>query len=124
MRIIDKVHKKIKELVHHKWFDEIMWLSIIMFMGLGMFSLGILYERKKYDNNNPITIEYDQEAIDLWEEYQNIKSANQEFFASKNGSVVYPVGCTKGNKIKEENKVFFENVQQAIVQGYREVEGC
>lgn len=95
-----------------------------MFVGLGMFSLGIIYERQSYKDNNLVEIQYDTAAITLWEEYQAIKSEHQEFFASKNGSVVYPIGCSKGNRIKEENKIFFENISQALAQGYRETSGC
>ena len=117
MRIIDKADKKIKEILSHRWFDEIMWICIIMFIGLGSFSLGILYEQKAYDKQNPITIKYSKEAIDLWENYQNIKLHNQEYFASKNGSIVYPVGCSKGDRILEENKIFFQDLEQALEQG-------
>jgi len=124
MRIIDKAHKKIKEIIDHNLFDEVMWIFIIMFVGLGAFSLGIIYERKNYLEQNPVTVTYSEEAIILFNEYQSIKLENQDYFASKNGSVVYPVGCSKGDRIKEENKVFFQNLEQAIEQGYREVEGC
>jgi hypothetical protein len=124
MRIINKVNKKIKDLVHHKWFDEVLWVTLIMFVGLGMFSFGVVYQRHAYLERNPLLIEYSDEAIALWETYQNIKTENQEFFGSKNGSIVYPVGCTKGNRIKEENIVFFGSLDDATERGYKKVEGC
>jgi len=124
MRIIDKMHKKIKQLLTASWIDELMWFFIIIFVGLGAFSLGAFYERRAQLIANPVTISYDESAVALWQEYQSIKNDNLTFFASKNGSVVYPVGCKKGDRIKEENKVFFQTVDQAVDNGYREVEGC
>ena len=124
MGIIDKARKKIKIITEHHLFDEVMWVTIIMFALLGSFSLGMIYERKAYSKHNPIAVKYSEEAISLWSEYQLIKSQNQGFFASKNGSVVYPVGCSKGNRIKDENKIYFGNLEQALSQGYREAKGC
>lgn len=94
------------------------------FVMIGSFSLGMLYEQRSYRVNHPITVEYSQEAIDLWDTCQNIKDQGTEYFGSKKGSIVYPIGCKKGNRINEENKIFFVDIEQAIDLGYREVEGC
>lgn len=124
MRIIEKLQQKIKSLVEHPYYDEVMWLFIIMFVGIGSFFGGMLYERNQYLERHPIEVTYSQEALDLWNEYQEIKTQDLEYFASKNGTVVYPVGCSKGDRIKEENKVFFSGLGQALAEGYREVTGC
>jgi len=124
MRIIDKASQKIKTFVRYRFFDDVIWICIIMFMGIGAFFLGILYERGQYRAEHPVEVTYSEDALELWETYQTIKYENQEYFASKNGSVVYPVGCTKGARILEENKVFFQNIDQALAQGYREASGC
>lgn len=124
MRILDKINKKIKGIFNHQKIDDFMWFSIIMFVGLSSFFAGIFYQQNIYREKNPITIEYSQESVELWNNYQNLKNANTEYFASKNGSVVYPVGCTKGDRIKDENKIFFTGINQALELGYREVEGC
>ena len=124
MNIVERTTEKIKELLSHTGIDEIMWMVIIIFLTLSSFSLGMLYERRSFLDNNPVHVEYNQEALELWNTYENIKDANTNYFASQNGSIVYPIGCSKGNRIKEENKIFFINVDQALELGYREVEGC
>ncbi|MFT6361396.1 MAG: hypothetical protein ACJAV6_000373 [Candidatus Paceibacteria bacterium] len=124
MRIIDKIHKKIKEIIKHNLFDEVMWFFIIMFVALGSFSLGMIHERKSYLEQHPITVTYSDEAVALFDEYQSIKHENQNYFASKSGSIVYPLGCSKGERVKEENRVFFQDLGQALGRGYREAEGC
>ena len=124
MRIIDKVHKKIKNFANHKWFDEILLFTVIMFIGLGTFSLGILYERQQYNKQNPIEIRYSTQAVELWEQYQNSSNQNNNFFASKNGSVVYPINCSAGNRILEENKIYFTTIDQALEEGYRKSTSC
>jgi len=124
MRIIDKLNKKIKEVLATSWIDEVMWVAIIMFVGLGSFSLGMIHERKQYLEQNPVEVSYSTEALLLWEAYQNINQQDQNFFASKSGSIVYPAGCTKGDRVKEENRVFFTSAEQAVNEGYRLVEGC
>jgi hypothetical protein len=124
MNIVERTTEKIKELLSYTGIDEIMWMVIIIFITLSSFSLGMLYERRSFLDDNPVHFEYNQEALELWNTYENIKDANTNYFASQNGSIVYPVGCSKGNRIKEENKIFFINVDQALELGYREVEGC
>jgi len=124
MNIVERTTEKIKELLSHTGIDEIMWTVIIMFITTSSFSLGMLYERRSFLDASPIEIEYNQDAMELWNAYENIKDANTNYFASQNGSIVYPVGCSKGNRIKAENKIFFINVEQALELGYREVEGC
>ena len=101
-----------------------MWVTIIMFVGLGAFSLGMIYQQKRALQEHPLAITYSSDAVALWEEYQSLKRENQDYFASKNGSVVYPVGCSRGNTIKEENKVFFDDIQSALNLGYKEASGC
>lgn len=124
MQSINKELEKIKRLAQHPWFDTLMWFVIVFFVGVLCFSLGMMYERSLLKNRFPVEISYSQEAVRLWNEYQETKSTYQTYFASRNGSVVYPVGCARGNTIKEENKVFFTNLQQALNQGYREAAGC
>ncbi|MCI5051158.1 MAG: hypothetical protein MRY57_02525 [Candidatus Pacebacteria bacterium] len=124
MRIIDKVQQKIKEFMDYAHFDDIMWFSIIFFVALGSFALGRIAERSYIRENTPIKIEYTDETVELWNEYQLLKETNTKYFASKSGEVVYPLNCSKGERIKEENRIFFVNLQQALDLGYREVEGC
>lgn len=124
MRIIDKVHKKIKSISALSWIDELMWIAIIMFVALGSFSLGMIHERTQYLQEHPIEVKYSSEALQLWEQYQNINQQDQNFFASKNGSIVYPVDCSAGDRVKEENRVYFSSLEQGLNEGYRESDSC
>ncbi len=124
MRIIDTAQQKIKGIVGHPFYEMVLWSLIVFFVGMGAFALGMKYEQQRQKERYPVEMKYNPAAVELWENYQEIKQENQFYFASKNGSVVYPVGCTKGDRIKEENKIFFQDINDAFELGYREVEGC
>ena len=124
MRIVEQTKQKIKHLETVSWIDNAMWVAIVFFIALGSFSLGILHEREYFRNQNPITVEYNQAAVDLWNQYELAQNANTEFYASKNGSIVYPIDCSRGERIKEENRIYFTDIEQALELGYREVDGC
>ena len=124
MTIIDKAYKKIKTLFAYSYIDEIIWVAIIMFISLGSFSFGVIYERNQYLERNPITIEYSNEAVELWNEYQNNKFESQNFFASKSGSIIYPIDCPAGKRVKEENRIYFSSLEQGLAEGYRETNSC
>lgn len=124
MQIIDKLQEKIKNILGHHLFDLSLWVILAVFMVIGSFSLGIIYQQKREAQKYPVEIGYSQHAIDLWNTYQSEKNKYQKYFASQSGTIVYPVGCSKGNRIKEENKIYFDTVDEAIIEGYKEVEGC
>ena len=46
------------------------------------------------------------------------------FVASINGTKYYPKECTASNRIKEENKVYFNTEKEAISQGYERTSQC
>lgn len=46
------------------------------------------------------------------------------FTASKNGSKYYPAGCAGADRIQEENRVYFDTEQQAMVAGYGLASTC
>ena len=124
MATIEKKFKKIKHFSESEWGRILMWIIILFCFGLSSFFLGGMYERSQIRDEYTTEMTYSEEAIDLWNKYQVTKFSNTRFFASKNGSVVYPVGCSLGNRIKEENKVFFETLLQAQDAGYKPAEGC
>lgn len=124
MRILDQLQQKIKDTESKKWFDSLMWFFIMFFICISAFSLGMMYERSLIRDQNPITVEYNETALQLWNEYQNAKYDNVQYFASKSGLIVYPVGCTKGDRVKKENRIFFTEINQALELGYRLVDGC
>ena len=46
------------------------------------------------------------------------------YVASKNGTKYYPVGCSGVNRIKEENKVYFTTIKEAVSAGYGPAANC
>ena len=46
------------------------------------------------------------------------------FMASKNGSKYYPLDCKAGNRIKEENRIFFTSEEEAKKSGYERTVTC
>ncbi len=45
-------------------------------------------------------------------------------YASKSGKKYYPWWCDAGSRIKEENKIWFENKEEAIDGGYSLASNC
>ena len=123
MRIIEKVHKKIKTLVDHPWFDECMWVAVIVFVSMSSFALGVMYRNQQLRDMFPVRVEANQQATALWETYQNAQQ-DLGFVASKNGSLVYPIDCSAANRLSESNKIFFGTVAEAELEGYRFADGC
>lgn len=47
-----------------------------------------------------------------------------QFVASKNGKKYYPVDCSLVNRIKEENRVYYESEEKAQADGKELTSGC
>ncbi len=124
MRIIDKIQKNIKDFIHSKWIDEIFWMTLIIFVAIGSFSLGMRYERSLFLRQNPIKIEQDTHIINAWKKYISTKKSTAHFFASKSGTVYYPLACPSGNRIAEDNRVYFNNEDEASGAGYKQSKRC
>ncbi len=126
MQIIEKVSKKIKEILDYSWMDDLFLVFLIVCIAFISFSLGIRYEQKRVQEQYPIQIGFNKEALLLWEEYQSLKSSQTSdgFVASKNGTLVYPVNCSGAKRIKEENRVYFGSIEEALSMGYKESTNC
>jgi hypothetical protein len=47
-----------------------------------------------------------------------------EYLASKSGTKYYPIGCKSANRIKPENRVYFNSVDEAEEEGLTLAAGC
>lgn len=112
--------------------ESLLLMFIILLVGAGSFGLGMIAEKEKihFDNKESIADEnqvlitsdvllYNQKDM---KEYSNLDERN--FFASRNGTVYYPVGCLAGNRIAEENKIYFAQQQEAILSGFKQSTSC
>ena len=52
------------------------------------------------------------------------KTEQGNYVASKNGSKYYLTNCSGANRIKEENKVWFETAEEAKDEGYGPAKNC
>jgi len=46
------------------------------------------------------------------------------FLASINGKAYYPKDCMAANRIKEENRIWFNTKEEAELQGYQPAQNC
>ncbi|MGB0925355.1 MAG: hypothetical protein ACPGTS_01455 [Minisyncoccia bacterium] len=124
MRIINKVKENIKSFIGSSWLDELFWVSLLVFVAIGSFVLGMRHERENYLNSNPITITENSAISSAWQKYISSKKSSAEFFASKNGTVYYPLACPSGSRILEENRVYFAHHKEAQNAGYKISSRC
>ncbi|MDP3996753.1 MAG: Ada metal-binding domain-containing protein [bacterium] len=115
---------------------ETLFPIIIILVAFGSFGLGRLSISK--ENYAPIKIEYDdmlmsQAAAPAFAERASGEDEKQRvpepqiggaLVGSKNGSVYHLPWCSGAKRIKEENKIWFENDKQAKDAGYRPAENC
>ena len=99
----------------------ILLLAASLSFGLGRLS-------KIEDNQRPITIEQNDVAnptLEIQNPVSKITSKiNGQFVASKNGTRYYRVNCAGVNRIKEENKIWFQTVEEAKRAGYAPAANC
>lgn len=53
-----------------------------------------------------------------------IDESEFKYLGSKNGTKYYPIGCKSANRIKDENKVYFNSIDEAVEAGYSLASGC
>lgn len=95
------------------------WLIIGFILSIfGSYGLGFL---SAIDTLKiPIYVEKSQENV-----YQKEKiEENQYILASKSGTKFYFIWCSGSNRIKEENRVFFQSIDEAIKKGYQPAKNC
>lgn len=97
-------------------------LVLVFLIGLG---IGLLT-----NSNNPAPIIIDKNVkIGLPANGEStinkpINATDANYVASINGKAYYPVNCKAAERIKEENKIWFTNSQEAEAQGYKLAQNC
>jgi hypothetical protein len=81
-----------------------------------------------YQNSNILNIDSPtiEDRLSLISDNTNGGENDSDFkiFGSKNGSTYYTKGCTSGNRVKEENRVYFESETDAEDEGYTRSKLC
>ena len=98
-------------------------LALVFLVGLG---IGFLI-----NNNEPSQIIIDKNAkigLPAQNGGQIIGENNYKilgnFLASINGKAYYPKDCAAANRIKEENRIWFNTKEEAEAQGYKPAQNC
>ena len=123
--------EKIKQFIESEKGKDILIVIIVILVGLSSFELGRL---SKNNLNTGVKIEYpnqvenqqaNTESISNFPQViQNSNIAGKTFFASNRGSKYYSLGCSAGQTIKQENRVYFTNKEEAERAGYELSNSC
>lgn len=126
---MEKIKRIIINSIESEKGKDIMVVIIVILVGLGSFELGRL---SKGNGTSGIKIEYTEEtsgqeanvasAIENTEIIQN--SSRKSFFASNKGNKYYPVGCSAGKTLKQENRIYFATKEEAERAGYSLSSSC
>lgn len=97
-------------------------LALILTFSLGLI-LGFLIKPNKL---TPIIIDKNVKiGLPEGTNLANLpKQENGNFMASINGKAYYPKNCKAANIIKEENRIWFNNAEEARNQGYSLAKNC
>ncbi|MFA5652092.1 MAG: hypothetical protein WC933_01890 [Candidatus Paceibacterota bacterium] len=113
--------------------DDLYIILMIMLVGTASFGLGKISSFEK--NKTPISVlktkEYMYASV-LSADSPNIKNDTQNpsnntsgmLVASKSGTKYYYPWCTGVSRIKEENKVWFNSVEEARAKGLTSASNC
>ena len=136
--------EKIKQFLNDEKGKDVLTIILVILVSLSSFGLGRL---SKSTQNNSIKINYgNQSATSLnsgiLEDYSDLKSINinskpsssslapntpnttKKFFASNRGQKYYPLSCSAGKSIKQENRVYFSTPMEAEKAGYELSSSC
>ena len=133
--------EKIKAFIQSEQGKDILIVLVVILVGLGSFELGRL---SKGNDSSGIKIEYptqSQEASaisSITTNYSNIlqndkieknsslsaQAGGKNFFASNRGSKYYPLGCSAGKSLKQENRIYFATREAAEKAGYELSSSC
>lgn len=93
-------------------------IAIIILSATASFGLGRLSIVEQYrDKNEARIIVPELRALTM-------DDSKYAFVASKSGSVYYPKSCKSVNRIKPENRVFFESKTEAEGSGLTPAKSC
>ncbi len=117
--------EKIKQFLESETGKKVLMVLVLILVGLGSFELGRL---SKENNSSGVKITYPVlEANVVSAVNQNIQKTIQQktivkttknYFASSRGTKYYPIGCSAGGTIKQENRIYFSTVSEAEKAGY------
>lgn len=133
---MEKIKLLINKCIESEKGKDILTVAIVILVGLGSFGLGRL---SKESLSSGIKIEYpsqESNAIASKEALNSYNSPNTpnipqktqgvtgNYFASNRGKKYYPIGCSAGKTIKQENRIYFVTSAEAEKAGYTLSSSC
>ncbi|MDE2030967.1 MAG: hypothetical protein KGI58_01760 [Patescibacteria group bacterium] len=112
--------------------DNIAYIYIILItiIGFSSFLLGKLSVNNSHNINTKVdSIEIEQKLQNLSQNTDQskspiIKTSSNKYVASKNGKLYYSTICKSANRIKPENRVWFDVASDAEKSGYTLSSSC
>ncbi len=130
---IHNITEKIKSL-RRGLHESTITVVVIVLVSLGSFFLGRFSNSKNIDENKVLSdnkiidsktnVENSDEIIEYTKKVPQVNKEEGKYLASKNGKMYYPVSCKSASRIKEKNRVYFINENDAKYLGYRKAENC
>ena len=100
--------------------SSILYLISFLLIGIVSYRIGVTQQISALESN--ISIVYPTESAIIKENIDSpddpnklteVSISSQSIIASKSGKVYYKPGCFGSNRIKDENKVYFQTEQEA-----------
>lgn len=131
--------QKIKQFFESDSGKDFLTVIIVILVGSGSFELGRL---SKENESTDVKIEYTKpneiqsaNVVSATESNLNVinapiktqtlnNSAGKIFFASSKGKKYYPLGCSAGRSLKQENRIYFSTREEAEKAGYELSSSC
>ena len=110
--------QQISQTIKPLFSPDIAILAIIILVGLSSFGLGRLSVLEKEE----VVVTYEETASVI--SSTDFSSKDGGYVASLNGSVYHLPWCSGAERIKEENKIWFNSKEEAERAGYRPAQNC
>ncbi len=138
---MEKIKPKIIIWIESEKGKDILTVLIVILVGLGSFGLGrlskgstegqfkVLYPSQSAQNafsevNLDNTAQTSKIGVSSDLASSSTSKSSGNFFASKRGHKYYPVDCSAGKTIKQENRVYFETREEAEKAGFTLSSSC
>lgn len=145
---MEKIKQFISETIQSEKGKDILTIIIIILVGLGCFELGRLSVENSPSDTKISPPDSSQTTTDTTNQTANVISATKStnntfstkiqnsnpaglpaqtgknFFASSRGKKYYPIDCSAGKNIKQENRIYFTTGEEAVKVGYTLSSAC
>ena len=122
MRSIQELKENIKSFHESSHSQDIFVILLIILVALASFGLGRLSVATQ--RTPEIAIEYPPFVTETDLTDTEAYKPRGSYVASKNGTKYYTLDCSGVNRIKEENKVYFDTTDEAEARGYDPAANC